>query len=258
MNIDIEKLKSEEMKNVIACYNRRNGCRYSNIKEVLIESDGINWGYRGTGPHHFALNILMHFTKGDEALSRTLCSDFVLDFIEALPEVGGQISAKEILSWIEIRRKTAAWERSKGCYGNGDSDKLLENLSKRPKPELKDYQATLNTLEDLGSSMKQTVEELRREYDSQMKEESGSATQAGKELLYLCHAIEEIRDLLIEVKCEKPNLDARFQYLCLALKGLRQEKEWAAKKTATTFPIGLTHGDGSNVRNGKTGISVSA
>ncbi|MDP9484728.1 MAG: hypothetical protein M3Q49_02860 [Actinomycetota bacterium] len=78
---------------------------------------GFEWGYGGSGPADFALNILNRFetpgTDGEEpeacfdgVASRTamvLHQEFKEDFLAGMPEEGGTIPGSEIRAWISER-----------------------------------------------------------------------------------------------------------------------------------------------------------
>lgn len=77
--------------------------------------DGFNWGYGGSGPSDFALNILNAFIPpGSDGLEPIKCyegkcsnaafrlyQDFKQTFIEPLPIEGGIIYADDIERWLQ-------------------------------------------------------------------------------------------------------------------------------------------------------------
>jgi len=60
--------------------------------------DGFEWGYGGSGPADFALNILSIFV-GQEAAER-YHQEFKRAFVATLPQEGGTIKRDDILRWI--------------------------------------------------------------------------------------------------------------------------------------------------------------
>lgn len=83
---------------------------------------GMNWGYGGSGPADFAMNILELFFRaaGEKPTSKITCyddgetykmpicewtlvlyQDFKRDIVCALPEEGGTIKGDEVRAWIE-------------------------------------------------------------------------------------------------------------------------------------------------------------
>lgn len=62
---------------------------------------GYEWGYLGTGPSAFALNILLHFgVPREAALLGGRYHDFKAAFVAALPKEGGTIPGSAIRAWI--------------------------------------------------------------------------------------------------------------------------------------------------------------
>jgi hypothetical protein len=80
----------------------------SNIAQRLVyhSSTGMEWGYGGSGPADFALNILYRFT-GDENFSKKWHQEFKQEFVSTLPADGGTISGSVIIEWIQARRVIA-------------------------------------------------------------------------------------------------------------------------------------------------------
>jgi hypothetical protein len=102
----IEKLKPGEIGDVIAwCEPSNPFHRLTNIPHVIQYSDDFAWGYSGAGPSDFALNILLHFTNGDEAFSRKHCINFREEIIARLKNAEAVTLPKQkVLDWIEERR----------------------------------------------------------------------------------------------------------------------------------------------------------
>lgn len=72
----------------------------TNVTHTLIRHSptGFNWGYGGSGPADFALNILLRFVSLD--IANALYQDFKFAFIAKM-EDGGRILAKDIDAWLE-------------------------------------------------------------------------------------------------------------------------------------------------------------
>lgn len=88
----------------VACRRTPNGTAF-NIPHTIVRHSptGMEWGYGGSGPSDFALNVLFRFT-GDEDFSWHYHQDFKRDFICGLPDEGGTIPGNAIAAWIQERR----------------------------------------------------------------------------------------------------------------------------------------------------------
>jgi len=88
----------------------------TNIDQMVVSHspDGFEWGYAGSGPADFALNILHLFLppKGDDTdvavydgvvsqAAWDLHQPFKLEFIASMPLEGRDIPVAEIKAWIE-------------------------------------------------------------------------------------------------------------------------------------------------------------
>jgi len=75
-----------------------------NIPHRIIRHSptGMEWGYGGSGPADFALNILFHFTA-DKAFAEQWHQKFKF-FVAALPQEGGTISGAVIREWIASKK----------------------------------------------------------------------------------------------------------------------------------------------------------
>ncbi len=109
------KLEKGEYDDVIAVRHPRQWqARFTNIPCVIdAYGDGemsYAWGYTGGGPSVFAINILMHFTNGDEIFSRTFHIDFRNEFVAKLPDLGGRITKEQIYEFIIRMHLTKAAE----------------------------------------------------------------------------------------------------------------------------------------------------
>jgi hypothetical protein len=83
---------------------RRVGGRIeTNIPRVITRHspDGFEWGYGGSGPADFALNIMAAFIGADRAQRSSLYQEFKWDFIATMPWEGGVIRKADILAWLD-------------------------------------------------------------------------------------------------------------------------------------------------------------
>jgi len=79
-----------------------------NIPHTLVQHSptGMEWGYAGSGPADFALNILYWFTE-DREFSERWHQEFKFEFVAGLPRMGGRIPGGQIRDWIAERRAVA-------------------------------------------------------------------------------------------------------------------------------------------------------
>lgn len=70
-------------------------------KIVRHSPDGFNWGYAGSGPAEFALNILTAYA-GQEFAERYY-QVFKRNFLQNMPNEGGTIPYETIMAWIESK-----------------------------------------------------------------------------------------------------------------------------------------------------------
>ncbi|NPV52173.1 MAG: hypothetical protein HPY71_01465 [Firmicutes bacterium] len=84
----------------IICKRNSSGEPQFNILQLIKyhSPTGMEWGYGGSGPADFALNILALFT--DEKTAYSLHQEFKWDFIAKLPQEGGVIKRADILAWL--------------------------------------------------------------------------------------------------------------------------------------------------------------
>ena len=84
----------------------------SNVPHRIVKHspDGFEWGYGGSGPSEFALNILSVFIGQEEAQRGGLYQDFKWQFISTLPHEGGTIKREDILAWIESNHRKVLLE----------------------------------------------------------------------------------------------------------------------------------------------------
>jgi len=90
------------------CSRDENGIITNVPRRITKHSpDGFEWGYCGSGPADFALNILSCYIGEQEARSGGLYQDFKREFVSGLPEKGGTIKRKDVFQWLEKRREKA-------------------------------------------------------------------------------------------------------------------------------------------------------
>jgi hypothetical protein len=83
----------------IICSRDADGTHTNVPRRVVRHSPaGFEWGYGGSGPADFALNILSVFIGQEKA--EGLYQDFKWDFIASMPREGGVIPCEAILSWV--------------------------------------------------------------------------------------------------------------------------------------------------------------
>jgi len=84
----------------VTCYRDVDGV-HSNVPQRIVyhSPDGFEWGYGGSGPSDFALNILSVFI-GQE-MAYLYHQDFKWKFISGMPHEGGTIKRETILEWIK-------------------------------------------------------------------------------------------------------------------------------------------------------------
>lgn len=89
------------MENDVMCERFDDFDIWTNVpKRICYHSpDGFEWGYGGSGPSDFALNILSIYVGGEKALK--LHQQFKQDFVAKLPKQGGTIKKEDILKWID-------------------------------------------------------------------------------------------------------------------------------------------------------------
>jgi len=66
---------------------------------------GMEWGYGGSGPADFALNILSVFIGQEAAERNGLYQSFKFDIIAKQPQEGGTITNAEIKEWLDKNLK---------------------------------------------------------------------------------------------------------------------------------------------------------
>ena len=88
----------------VVCSRAENGIKTNVPRRIIYHSpDGFEWGYGGSGPADFALNILSVFIGQEAAEEKGLYQAFKWDFIAYLPHQGRTIRRDEILKWIQLK-----------------------------------------------------------------------------------------------------------------------------------------------------------
>ncbi|HHY45862.1 MAG TPA: hypothetical protein GX506_01005 [Firmicutes bacterium] len=84
----------------IVCRRDSSGEPQFNIPQRIKHHSptGMEWGYGGSGPADFALNILALFV--DEETAFKLHQSFKWHFVAPLPETGGIIKRADIIAWL--------------------------------------------------------------------------------------------------------------------------------------------------------------
>ena len=106
----------------IRCERREGGTHFNIAQRVRHHSPtGMEWGYAGSGPADFALNILDRFipagadgwegvrcwdTNVVSGTTWTLHQEFKFAFVAALPYEGGMIEGARIRAWIAAMTTT--------------------------------------------------------------------------------------------------------------------------------------------------------
>jgi hypothetical protein len=67
--------------------------------------DGFEWGYGGSGPADFALNILSVYIGQEAAQFCGLYQDFKWLFVAKLPKKGGTIRRDDVMRWVEANKE---------------------------------------------------------------------------------------------------------------------------------------------------------
>ena len=98
---EIKELKALNLVYPHFVFYRVKGKAYFNFPQAVVyhSPDGMEFGYRGSGPADAALNILLYFVNGEDALR--MHQEFKEIFIATLPEVGGVIDEDDIDRWID-------------------------------------------------------------------------------------------------------------------------------------------------------------
>lgn len=102
---NLRKLEIGECEDVYLSGQTRD-CRFNtNIKAHLGTLDEMSWGFKGTGPHTLAVNILYTFT-GDSMFSRVNAIEFREEFLEKLGSKKSYwLPSSMISDWIEKKQQ---------------------------------------------------------------------------------------------------------------------------------------------------------
>lgn len=88
------------------CVRTPEGARF-NIPQIHVRHSptGMEFGYGGSGPADFALNILCHFMTVEEAGEWGLYQEFKHEVVARIDqERGGVIRREDVLDWIEKKK----------------------------------------------------------------------------------------------------------------------------------------------------------
>ena len=94
----------------VVCSRNASGEVSTNVPRSIVRHspDGFEWGYGGSGPADFALNILVAFIG--QSAADNLYQKFKWEFIATLPREGDVIRREDILNWIEANTETTIVE----------------------------------------------------------------------------------------------------------------------------------------------------
>jgi len=88
----------------VVCSRGKDGIQTNIPRRITRHSpDGFEWGYGGSGPADFALNILSVFIG--QRLAENLYMDFKFEIVASIPREGGTIPRQMIMSWIDAKVK---------------------------------------------------------------------------------------------------------------------------------------------------------
>lgn len=115
MNVETDQYCGLPFNGDVVCRRDPDGSKHFNIEQSIIlhSPTGMEWGYGGSGPADFALNILARFT--DPQTAGLLHQAFKWKFIATLPEEGGTIKGEDIRLFVKQEKRT--WRH------NGQGDK---------------------------------------------------------------------------------------------------------------------------------------
>lgn len=82
----------------VELWRDRNGTACANVVHFPRHSEGIEWGYAGSGPSDLARSVLLRFT-GPERADR-LYQQFKREVIARIPKEGGRIPAAFVVRWL--------------------------------------------------------------------------------------------------------------------------------------------------------------
>lgn len=99
-----------------------------NIPQKVVKHSptGMEWGYAGSGPADFALNILLNYTDAPTALY--LYQQFKHRFVANLPKEGGTITAAEIREWLNERLQSETTKKKIAELRENEGNLFTEDL----------------------------------------------------------------------------------------------------------------------------------
>ncbi len=121
------------------CRNQLGLGQNTNVPRAFKYAKWMLWGYIGNSPMDFAINILHHFTSGNEEFARAYAHDFMVEVISMLPEdTCGVLKAQTIINWILPRKegligpchKKVTWIPINADYEDGDVGVFCHHNSK--------------------------------------------------------------------------------------------------------------------------------
>jgi hypothetical protein len=100
------KLNGKHQVSDVLCSGKVEDLRFStNITAYLGYNNDMTWGYNGTGPHNFALNILYYFSDGDKPFAYNNAYKFINDILKKLTHrQDGRIKYEVIIAWIKAAK----------------------------------------------------------------------------------------------------------------------------------------------------------
>lgn len=108
-NPTLRKLKFGEIDHVFCSAKVTNYCLNTNIKSYIEGTEEMMWGYKGTGPYNFAINVLYHFNKGDVAFAKQHAPDFMVDMLTCISRDKSWFITKELIQdWIQEKKRGSA------------------------------------------------------------------------------------------------------------------------------------------------------
>jgi len=76
-------------------------CHFNIPHRIVKHSPtGMSWGYGGSGPSDFAINILSWFTDPAHATDPSIYHKFKFDVVATMPPQGGVIPGDHIRQWL--------------------------------------------------------------------------------------------------------------------------------------------------------------
>ena len=106
---DFMKAEAIEGFGDVVCSRAADGSVITNVPvRIQRHSFGeFNFGYGGSGPAEFALNILACYIGEEKAREGGLYQKFKFEFIAGIPRDGGTIKREDVFKWLESQRSAA-------------------------------------------------------------------------------------------------------------------------------------------------------